>query len=142
MGHLRDYCYGEEHIPNDNFTAKEGALGCEWHFCCIASCIGGGCTIVSESAASFPGLHPSCCALYFIRLFSYCQVGAGSQALLDNAERYGLYLASAINDSSIEMIFSRPNIGECCIIVTLYENEFFILQVTSMLPVYTCCRHM
>ena len=37
------------------------------------------------------------------------QVGAGSQVLLNNVERFGLYVANSENN--ISTILSRPNIG-------------------------------
>ena len=39
------------------------------------------------------------------------QVSPGSQVLLDNAERYGLYLARSRNDTSSTQLLSRKNIG-------------------------------
>ena len=39
------------------------------------------------------------------------QVSPGSQLLLDNAERYGLYLARSRNDTSSTQLLSRKNIG-------------------------------
>ena len=40
------------------------------------------------------------------------QVGAGSQVLLDNVERYGLLLANSVNDTDTVQVLSRPNIGK------------------------------
>ena len=39
------------------------------------------------------------------------QVSPGSQVLLDNAERYGLYLARSLNDTNPAQVLSRKNIG-------------------------------
>ncbi len=47
---------------------------------------------------------------------SFVQVSAGSQVLLDNAERYGLLIASSINDTGEDAVLSRPNIGQCWLI--------------------------
>lgn len=39
---------------------------------------------------------------------------AGSQALLDSAERYGLYLASALEHSTDRTVQTSDNIGKLC----------------------------
>jgi len=39
------------------------------------------------------------------------RVSPGSQVLLDNAERYALYLARSLNNTSPSRVFSRENIG-------------------------------
>jgi len=39
------------------------------------------------------------------------QVSPGSQVLLDNTERYGLYLARSLNDTNPTQVLSRKNIG-------------------------------
>ena len=39
------------------------------------------------------------------------QVSPGSQVLLDNAERYGLFLARSLNDTNPAQVLSRRNIG-------------------------------
>ena len=39
-------------------------------------------------------------------------VDSGSQSLLRNTERYGVYLASAVNDTSTPAVVGRNNIGE------------------------------
>ena len=39
------------------------------------------------------------------------QASPGSQLVLDNAERYGLYLASSLNGSNGTQVLSRGNIG-------------------------------
>ena len=39
-------------------------------------------------------------------------VASGSQTLLQNAERYGIYLASTVNDTDSPVILVRENIGE------------------------------
>ena len=40
------------------------------------------------------------------------QVSPGSQVLLDNAERYGIYLARSLNDTNPAEVLSRKNIGK------------------------------
>ena len=45
------------------------------------------------------------------------QVSPGSQVLLDNAERYGLYLARSLNDSNSAQVLSRRNIGTYIILL-------------------------
>ena len=55
--------------------------------------------------------HDHCCFLYK----SIFQRFAGSQTLLSNAERYGLYLARAtrsINETEQAVVVSRDNIGK------------------------------
>ena len=47
----------------------------------------------------------------------YLQVSPGSQVLLDNAERYGLYLARSLNDSNSAQVLSRRNIGTYVILL-------------------------
>ena len=42
-------------------------------------------------------------------------VASGSQTLLQNAEHYGIYLASTVNDTDSPVILVRENIGECFI---------------------------
>lgn len=42
------------------------------------------------------------------------QVSPGSQVLLDNVERYGLYLARSLNDTNSTQVLSRQNIGTLC----------------------------
>ena len=44
------------------------------------------------------------------------QVTPGSQVLLDNAERYGLYLAKSLNETISAKVLSRKNIGILCIV--------------------------
>ena len=39
-------------------------------------------------------------------------VASGSQTLLQNTERYGIYLASTVNDTDSPVILVRENIGE------------------------------
>ena len=39
-------------------------------------------------------------------------VGSGSQTLLQNAERYGTYLASTVNDTDQPVVLVRENISE------------------------------
>ena len=39
-------------------------------------------------------------------------VDSGSQTLLQNAERYGAYLASTVNDTTESLLLDRKNIGE------------------------------
>ena len=46
------------------------------------------------------------------------QISPGSQVLLDNAERYGLYLARSLNDTNPAQVLSRENIG----IITIIEK--------------------
>lgn len=128
-------------IPNNNFTVRVGSLGYELHFCCNTYPARWWLSGRESISSLIPRLPPQllCTSCTFMWLFSYCQVGTGSQALLDNAERYGLYLASVINDSSTEMILSRPNIGEYCIIVNLYESMFFLcLYMHVMCLVFAC----
>ena len=40
-------------------------------------------------------------------------IDSGSQSLLRNAERYGAYLAGAVNTTEEPVILVRENIGEC-----------------------------
>ena len=40
------------------------------------------------------------------------QVSPGSQVLLDNAERYGLYLAKSLNETIPAKVLLRKNIGK------------------------------
>ncbi len=47
---------------------------------------------------------------------SFVQISAGSQVLLNNAERYGLLVANSINDTGEDGVLSRPNIGQCWLI--------------------------
>ena len=42
------------------------------------------------------------------------QVSPGSQVMLDNVERYGLYLARSLNDTNSTKVLSRQNIGTVC----------------------------
>jgi len=44
----------------------------------------------------------------------HMQVSPGSQVLLDNVERYGLYLARSLNDTNSAQVLSRQNIGTLC----------------------------
>ena len=57
------------------------------------------------------------------------QVSPGSQVLLDNAERYGLYLARSLNDTNPAQLLSRKNIGmvywESLNSRHLYDGLFF-----------------
>ena len=39
-------------------------------------------------------------------------IGSGSQTLLQNAERYGTYLASTVNDTDDPVMLVRENISE------------------------------
>ena len=53
------------------------------------------------------------------------QVSPGSQVLLDNAERYGLYLARSLNDTNPAQVLSRKNIG---IIIIIEKVHLCCLQ--------------
>ena len=60
-------------------------------------------------------------------------MAVGSQRVLDNAERYGLYVAMALNDLGDEVVFSRKNLGRCvgmqnCSNYLLFLNGVRILQ--------------
>ena len=59
----------------------------------------------------------------------FMQVSPGSQVLLDNSERYGLYLARSLNDTSPSQLLSRKNIGieNIC---TLKVSETVDRQIT------------
>ena len=46
-------------------------------------------------------------------IISLTQIDAGSQKLLDNAERYGLYLSNAMNDTVGRWVWGRDNVGQC-----------------------------
>ena len=39
-------------------------------------------------------------------------IGSGSQTLLQNAERYGAYLTTTVNDTTEPLTLARENIGE------------------------------
>ena len=57
-----------------------------------------------------PSLSVSCInSMHQYALFM--QVSPGGQVLLDNSERYGLYLARSLNDTSPSQLLSRKNIG-------------------------------
>lgn len=54
-------------------------------------------------------------------------IGSGSETLLRNAERYGMYLASALNDTNTPIIVGRKNIGmllwySASIAIELFHN--------------------
>ena len=44
-------------------------------------------------------------------------IDSGSENLLRNAERYGIYLASAVNDTSTPILVGRQNIGKSYTVV-------------------------
>ena len=48
------------------------------------------------------------------------QVSPGSQVLLDNAERYGIYFARSLNDTNSAQVLSRKNIGIIICIIEKY----------------------
>ena len=55
------------------------------------------------------------------------QVGAGSQLLLNNVERFGLYVANSEDNTST--ILSRPNIG--IIVLCIYVSVEYCCSVES-----------
>ena len=48
------------------------------------------------------------------------QVSPGSQVLLDNAERYGIYFARSLSDTNSAQVLSRKNIGIIICIIEKY----------------------
>ena len=72
------------------------------------------------------------------------QVSPGSQVLLDNAERYGLYLARSLNDTNPTQVLSRRNIGIqkyslfgyvanviCCIFGLIFHLNVIIIVIST-----------
>ena len=57
------------------------------------------------------------------------QVSPGSQVLLDNAERYGIYLARSLNDTNPAEVLSRENIGK------FYYREVPVIQIIHTVAV-------
>ena len=61
-------------------------------------------------------------------------VGSGSQTLLQNAERYGTYLATTVNSTTEPLMLVRENIGESFI------TESRLLMMASIPhTLCTCC---
>ena len=58
------------------------------------------------------------------------QVSPGSQVLLDNAERYSLYLARSLNDTNPAQVLSRRNIG---------IDMLTVHKITSDAVYIVCC---
>ena len=56
--------------------------------------------------------------ILYITMHAKKKISPGSQVLLDNAERYGLYLARSLNDTNPAQVLSRKNIG----IITIIEK--------------------
>ena len=61
-------------------------------------------------------------------------VGSGSQTLLQNAERYGTYLATTVNSPNEPLVLVRENIGESFIT----ESRLLIIWSKSH-TLCTCC---
>jgi len=63
------------------------------------------------------------------------QNSVGSQALLNNAERYALFVAMASNGSSNNISISRDNIGKKVMLTLLYSST--ILKDICYLPYHS-----
>jgi len=65
------------------------------------------------------------------------QNSVGSQALLNNAERYALFVAMATNGSSNNISISRDNIGKKVMLTLLYSSTTGILKDICYLPYHS-----
>ena len=50
-------------------------------------------------------------------------IASGSQTLLQNAERYGNYLASTVNDTNQSLLLTRENISELISLIKLHKID-------------------
>ena len=70
------------------------------------------------------------------------QNSVGSQALLNNAERYALFVAMATNGSSNNISISRDNIGKKVMLTLLYSSTIFERHLLPSVPfwnvIYFC----